>query len=341
METTPTRYPPATRSNRLPTLRRHVTGVYFAQWKGRYRYFTLDRAESERLYAGLLGDIATTGTGTTRVTVRQAAAMWLADCEARRLRPRSVRSYRLHLKRTLDRFGDWPASRFGTEQLRALVADWSASGAAPKTIAHWKHAASMALAYAGVTVGRVRGPKLTPPRPRVLTPQQVRSVIERAAVEWTRRGRWDVGHDLAHWLALQYLTVTRPSEVLRLVAGQYDDLGGGRGRLWTSKTGAPRFVLLTDEARGHLRAAHFRWHDQTGYRLACYRAFGPSGLPHVLRHSAASHLHSLGVGLDRVSIILGHRVRGALGHYLEPDWAGMLEEVGRLTVADPCTPPPP
>lgn len=161
--------------------------------------------------------------------------------------------------------------------------------------------------------------------------------------------------DLVPWLALNYLCVLRPSEVVTLVRGHFDfePIRNERGKiihersllrlqrhktLWRGEN-YDRFVLLTPEASAWLSIARPAWSNLSAYSKAAVAA-GFVGGPHVLRDSAASHLRARGVGLEDVKIVLGHSLPGEWKSYAEVPWHDLLQKLGRISLRSAPAPSP-
>lgn len=119
------------------------------------------------------------------------------------------------------------------------------------------------------------------------------------------------------WGRLQYLTLARPSEVVRLVHGQFEWQTNSIALMNESKTKYPRYIVFSEVARLALddaqktkparknRAKTARpWATLNSYGHAFRMATGHR--PHRLRHSAAESLILKGVERQAVDILLGH-----------------------------------
>lgn len=151
-------------------------------------------------------------------------------------------------------------------------------------------------------------------------------------------------------MAAQYLTACRPSEVVRLFRGEGKFVSDHCFQLSRSKTSAStqthRVLVFSEEALGFYRRClasmasapdpsrrgRFRWPAETSYSHAVRKALGPCGLPHLLRHSAVSHLDAAGVEEADLRRVLGHVTTGALRNYLQRAHTRLLPVVRQLTL---------
>lgn len=277
-------------------------------------------------------------------------------------RREGARSYHAkHLRRFANAFGPIFCDELDAAALLAFRSDLmrDEAGYAPRTIAHDLGAVKTMLSWGAdnlpgqvpqLNLRAVRKPRLPPPRPSPLDPATVRRFIEHCERADPRLGPW---------LRVNYLTFARPSEVVRLVAGSgvwepAVGAGGGSGgggvvdraifRLYESKsyhaTGEPRRLVVSDGARMWLECCRPHWSRLDSYSAAVRRCLGPSRVrppwlpsgPRVLRHSAASNLHRLGVERSACDLLLGHLPSRVSLTYNPIDWRALWESAGRLTV---------
>jgi len=187
---------------------------------------------------------------------------------------------------------------------------------------------------------RLKTPKKTQALPRVLSEDQVTQILDRAAARAATGDPREVRDHAI--LELLYATALRVSELCGLTLGGLDlrertvhVLGKG-GKERVVPLGAPAVRILTsylEQARPQLAALAGR--DDTGrvflgnsggelkshtvYRLVSRElehepGSGPQG-PHVLRHSAATHLLNGGADLRVVQEMLGHASLGSTQIY--------------------------
>ncbi len=241
-------------TRRIPQIRKKgATGGFFVRWGGKDRYLSTDFATAERLYldpesthpASLVNyrrwlatrqapadPRARSGPDepAAPVTVADLAARMLEEYDAQRRRADPAGYFRRHLVRWLNAAGHVPLreiTRVDTRRsylppaialARALADDMRALNLSPKTINHDLTAIKRLFAW-GAERGLVpelpwRALRKLPTRrgePVVWTPAAIRAQIDRALA---------LGGDASRvgpWLAVNYLTACRPSEVVTLV----------------------------------------------------------------------------------------------------------------------------
>jgi integrase len=136
-------------------------------------------------------------------------------------------------------------------------------------------------------------------------------------------------------MRLQLLTACRPSEVFRLLNGQYEIVEDGVAILNKSKTdksaGVARTILLSPLAKEML-STKVDWKCPLGYYWACKHAFNDK--PHNLRHSAAWMLHRMPERPSRedVDVVLGHKLDGVSLVYNTVDWPRYVAMMERYQI---------
>ncbi len=349
---------------KVPKLRRHATGVYFCQFAGERRYFSINLEESEREYRAALrewtawqDELARDRAKTTHRVIdiiREYLASRKTDASEDQWR-----WCRSHLGRLGRTWGGLPADAFNARLLQAMKADMltvprksTKDKAAPrrlaaKTINHDLRAIKSLFRWASdmgycreVNLRAVKMLPLPQLQRKTATPAEVARVINLAL------GR-EIGHhpktlerlkpnpEIAPWLAVNYLAALRPSEVVRLVHGEGVWIGEGLFQPRYSKTFKdgrhPRVYVLSPEALLWLRHARPLWSDMKAYGSAARRAVGP-GWPHPLRHSAAAHLSAAGVDRAEIESALGHYPRAVSQTYLPVELAPLRATLARLSL---------
>jgi integrase len=320
---------------RPPGLRQHTTGVWFCHWDGRNHYFTKDRSQSEALYAESLRGWAEwrarrphSDHGGRSVSVEGLALKFLEYKEATGGKRRRG-YYWNHLQRFVAVFGNVRADLVRARDLQALKVDMVRGGYHPKTVSHdlgcvkslFRWGVGMEM-IGPVSLDFVRADPLPPPQPRVLEPEDVALMVGKVPPE------------LAGWLAVSYLTMARPSEMV-LIAG-------GRGRWETecvfacvskssSRSGELRRIVFSEEALGWLWQVEPRWQTESGYYQAVSAVLGPGG-PHPLRHSGATHLRRAGVAAPDIDLLLGHLPSRVTRSYVQIAWPSLQSSVSPLTL---------
>ncbi len=192
------------------------------------RWGTSRGQATRRLKADLAERLAPShGEIKPSTTVAALVESWLDDVEAEgRLRPQTLRAYRTHVRPALDRMGSLrlhectPAAL--SVRLRDLEKRSATAVARARTVL--TQAFQMAVEMGAIAhnpVLSVRPPRIPPPRPKALTPSDVR--LLRKLVREHRMLLDDDGHrapgpqptsDLADFVDLLLATGMRPAELL-------------------------------------------------------------------------------------------------------------------------------
>lgn len=330
-----------------PKLSHNATrDVYYLKFGGQKVYLAKgDRAKAEAAYADFL---ATTWVHERAkalhgpLAVGTLAALekgYLAFVEAELGRERR-KDYAVHLDRILrrtDRGGairdTWSPEMVTAQALYAIQTSMRSEYSA-RTINHSTKALARMLRWGhkqGIVSSlpdlRISGLRVPAPQPRAPEPSVVRALIAQAESADPR---------LAPWLALNYLSLMRPSEIVRLAKGEAEPLGDTG--VWvmhgktTARTGQGRHVLLTPEARRDwLPRLEPHWSHWRAYSTRTLAVLGPGG-PRRLRAWGATHLRRAGVELALVRAALGHTERGAVTHYVETAWLPVVQAMEKLTL---------
>lgn len=332
-----------------------ATGVHCVTWKGRRIYFSKDASESHKEYAKWIASVWAPAAAAMpskqdhrEDRLLELTELYLSDVRLTKSHA-LMSSYRSYLKPALA-FKHGSASRLRVNDitpqfLHALSHDMLANGYMPRSVNHTLKAVARMIRWAEdqELVQSSRLPsriKLVPvqkPQPRASAPSVV--------VEWLRESQ-EKDPRLTPWLALNYLAVLRPSELPRVVGGHGEWIAEGvlaiEGKS-THKTGLPRYVLMSPEAKEWLAVAEPCWKTWQSYS-ARVREKCRFGGPRRLRAWAATHLRQQGVPLPDVRVALGHSESGAVVHYVESDFSAALTGLDRITVrpvspCSPCLPP--
>lgn len=384
---------PARPKHQPPTLIRAARGYYYTRWGG--QTFTFGSAEDDARAKFLAPASQHPGSlarwAAWREMEQLAASTLQAGSRSRRTvielaeeffdqyssagREETATYFRSHLRRFLHACGAFRASDVDVGMLEAFRVDLSrlgrgsasvpgAAALSPKTIAHdlkaiktfWRWASSVHPAECrAIELTAIKVPRQQEPTPHPISPEAVRSMISLGAAAHA---------ELRSWLSLMYLAALRPSEVLRIAAGDgrfepviypADHHAAGsacrvverglyviRSKV-QHRTGAPRRVVLSDDAlmwleecqrhsviqsgpdRGQLGP---RWRTLDSLsrcvRASCGRP------PSVLRDSAATHLLERGVAWGDVDLLLGHVPSGAGRSYMRIAWHVLRDSAARL-----------
>jgi integrase len=352
-----------------PKLRQHVTGVYFCYWNGQEHYFTVDLAESQAMHLASIEEwarwradrdqqIEAARPRATDLTVFELAELFMAQKEIEGGKARK-RYYKNHLARFVGAYRTVRAREIRPIHLNGLKLDmmaarWTAAEIkerrkkhkkvpkdarpgdlkfSPRNIQHDISAVRSLFTWGSglelipaVNLDVVTSPEQDPMLAKAYEPEQVWGFIHA------------MPEHVGNWLALQYLTLMRPSEVPRLVAreGEWERpwlFRFGKSKIsWRTKE--PRRVVLSDAALSFLRACEPRWSRVDTYYQAVYREVAGTDYegyyPHPLRHSAATHLGLEGVDRRDIDLLLGHLPGRVSLIYNPVNWADLRRHVVRI-----------
>jgi len=225
-------------SVRVPSLRTLADGRWFAKWSGKRRYFGRDESAARKAYARSLqawaarqdgGDRARRDTPSRCGLVIDLANKFIHAEELERGRQLGD-YYRKTLKRFLTHFGIVVADRITVRDVRAIKEEMLDQGYAPKTVNPDITAINVLFNWLGehglVPPVSFKGCKPIPLPP---PPYQAMSVDEVHAFVHS------VPSTIAAWLAVNYLALARPTEVIRFVCKEGDWVEPGIFRLARGK----------------------------------------------------------------------------------------------------------
>lgn len=235
----------------------------------------------------------------------------------------------------LNRYGHAIASAIRGNHLQALKLDMLDADFARKTINHDLIAVRGMLQWAmdaelipNVNLRAARNLSLGPVAHKAIGHSAVQVMV------------WGSPEPVRSWLAVNYLTAARPVEMIRLVRREGDWIQDGVFRLDRGKMDrrAPihRHLVLSPLALAWLAFCEPRWSRLDSYSQAVRdvspRAPRAQGGPHLLRHSAATHLRAAGASVSDTELILGH-VRGRLSvTYAEIPWPTLRQTLSLLVL---------
>jgi len=326
-------------NRRQPELHLHSTGNWYAKWGAKFHYFGRDEQAARAAWLtdqvhGLPGWAAWRADRDTRRFPPIRSTMSLVDVSERFLEFKQLEGgddvygyYTRHLKRFLHAYGAARADMIRPAHVQAIKEDMLRASYAPKTVNHDVQSIRTMLAWASgmdymplLNLRVVRLIPLGPPPDRSMTRAQVRSMVRRAP------------KDVAAWLAVNYLCLMRPSEVIRVVHDQGEWVAPGVYRIRSKverRTRMPRHVIVSPAAKRWLKKCPRRWTRLDSYSQAVRDACGPGG-PQPLRHSAATHLIQSGVDRASVDLLLGHLPSRVSLTYAPIVWSDLVPKAARL-----------
>lgn len=335
-----------------PKLRQKPNGYYFVRFGGKDHYCgTSDRLEAEKIYPKLLekwsdwkATVAAVRTAhTSRVsTVDEIADEFIAAKVAQR-GPQIERYYRAHLKLFRASYGDIAAITITPQYVQSFQSRLvSQNRYTPKTINHhviaikalFNWAADMGFMPA-LRLRAIRAIPVGESRDRALPLETIKGWISTAAAH---------DENVASWLAVNYLTMARPIEVCRVVAGIGEWEDDGIFRLGKSKveykTGVAKRLVFSVEALAWLSRCKPVWSRSDSYWHAV-RGLVSNAKPGLLRHSAATALLRV-FGTHRLDVetLLGHSsaTRRESVRYAQIEWSRFRKLISQLTLKPECTP---
>ncbi len=274
------------------------------------------------------------GTDADRAFIASAIKLYAEEVAPKQKRPEEAAG-------RLDRLLDWWGTKTVAEVTKGSCAAYVAtrtSPAARRELEDLRAALNYFHAEGYVTaVPVVHLPEKGPPRERWLTRDELARLVWAAwRARESQRGnmtsRW-VGRHAARFMLVAYYTGSRAGAVCAAGRSQFDLDEGifyrrpeGEGE--TKKRRPP--VALNYRIAAHIR----RWFEKgiarrhvvewrgkpvlrikKSFAAAAKEAKLPGVTPHVLRHTAATHLMQLGVSLEDASSFLGMTVETLKRHY--------------------------
>lgn len=327
-------------NQRPPKLRRHQTGVYFCRWGGKDHYFSKNKKASEEDYLRSLAEWSE--WRANRNTLRlppMSKALSAVELSERFLDFKEAegglqlrRYYAKALRRFLNFFGAARADMIRASHVQTIKENMLRSGYAPKTVNHDLTAIKSLFTWGSgldyIPATNFRGVRSVP-----LGPVKDKSLPRDKVLELLSNEKAPA--NLRSWLTVNYLTLARPIEVVRVVNGLGQWVEEGVFRLDTGKsdkrTRLPRHLLFSPLALKHLKKCEPTWSRIDSYYHACERSYG-HGVAHRLRHSAATHLHQLGAAREEIDLLLGHAPPRVSLTYVRVEWQPLRATVARLTL---------
>ena len=322
---------------RTPSFQEHPNGQWFTKWGGKFHYFGKQRQEAYEKYLANIAEWAEWRKAkktqrpppTKAFTVIKIVEEFLDDKQVQGgidLR----RYYEKHLCRFQETFKGVRADGIRVNALHALKRDMQVASYAPKTINHdliaVKAMLNWAVDHEMIPPVHLRGCKtlpLGPPRQRAIPIARVLAMLCTSDT------------NMRSWLAINYLALMRPTEVIRVVhqQGEWTEPGVfrlDRGKIDT-KARYARHVVFTPEALSWLSTCQPVWSRLDSYSQAVRRACGHGG-PHPLRHSGATHLAQSGVAREDIDLLLGHVPGRVSLTYAPIVWQPLREKAAQITL---------
>ena len=323
---------------RIPRLRHHPSrGYWYTHWGGKDHYFGQHETRAVERFAQSLQDWSAWRTQQPARGRRFPSRPTCLDLIEQFLEAKLLEGgkplksyYAKHLKRFNRLFATACADEFRPLNLQALKNDMLRLGFAPKTICHdlvavrglfsWGSGLEMIPA---VNLKGVKNPPLGPPQDKSMPLVTVRRMVAEAPER------------LKPWLAVNYLCLMRPSEVVRVVHKQGDWTEHGIFRLDRGKIDLrarmARHVVFSEEALGWLDRCQPVWSRPDSYAANVSKLFSPL-LPGRLRHSAATHLLRAGAMRADIDLLLGHAPTRVSLTYAQIVWPPLRQTVALLTL---------
>ncbi len=289
-----------------------------------------------------------TRTQVGPITLNQAWLRFMADLDARKLHPATVRKYCL-LQKQMEEFATHKRTRFLGQldidtmgEFRSVWKDGALS--ASKKLERLKAFFCFAMKRKWITespVSDLKAPKVSVKPTMPFTHEEVCRILEAVDIycrETSANGRENARRLRAFVLILRYSGM-RISDVVNLTAERFV---GNRLFLYTAKTGVPvhivlpEFVLRVLESTPRKSENHFFWSGvgklesivrswQTRLRRLFQLAGVMKGHAHRFRDTFAVELLLAGIPIERVSILLGHQSTRVTEKHYNP-WVRSRQE---------------
>jgi integrase/recombinase XerD len=282
------------------------------------------------------------------MTLEQAWLRFMADLDARKLHPATIRKYRLlqkQMKEFAARKGTGFLSQLDIDTMGEFRSEWKdAALSASKKLERLRAFFRFAVKRKWITespVSDLKAPKLSLKPTMPFTHEEMSRILAAIDIycqETSANGRENARRLRAFVLLLRYSGM-RISDVVNLTAERFV---GNRFFLYTAKTGVPiyivvpEFVLRALESTPRKSENHFFWSGvgklesivrswQTRLRRLFQLAGVVKGHAHRFRDTFAVELLQAGIPIERVSILLGHQSTRVTEKHYNP-WVRSRQE---------------
>lgn len=319
-------------NTRVPRLYQHKDGRWMTRWGGKNRYFGRHQDRAVQLYRQSLG--LWRDWKHNRQYEQAGSPLTVLDLSEQFIEARGLEGdddtaayYRKHLKRFVNLLAESPAVLVRPAHIHSIKQDMIREGFKPRTVNHDICAIKYLLRWGmglekipAVNLEGVKALPLGPVLPKGWAVKDVRAYIKNAHA------------DVQPWLACQYLSAARPSEIVRLVNACGELTQKGIFRLDRGKTDRRaklhRYLVLSNVGLKWLARCEPYWGRLDSYSSAAKQLAGRT--PGPLRHSARTHLLALGVPRADVDSIAGHYPSRTSLTYGEMPWQRLRAAAARL-----------
>ena len=269
------------------------------------------------------------------VSVREAGERWIADCEARKLKPQSLRKYREVERELSDRWGATSLRSISVDQVRKLRESWKYSGTtAQKRLELVRAFFSFCLASGWVDKNPAKGLKAARSKEVPTLPYsaaQWQDILTALDVygEIHSQSPVRIQKQLRALVVLLRYSGLRISDAVALTG---DLVSEGTLLLYTQKTGKPVRIPLPESVltaladcdegdgfyfwgrTGTLKSRVTEWQERLK-KVAVIAGIKGRGFAHRCRDTFSVDLLSHGVPIEVVAAILGNSVKVVERHY--------------------------
>ena len=272
-----------------------------------------------------------------RVSVSKACERWIADCEARRLKPQSIRKYKEVKNELCAKFGSGNIRSVSVDDVRKLRESWTYSGSTTgKRLELVRAFFSFCVASGWIEKNPAKGVKSPQVKQSPTLPyseSEWRDVLTALDVYGTIhvQSPLRIQKQLKALVLLMRYSGLRISDAVSLSRDRIDS--SGRLFIYQAKTGhpvsipLPHFVIEALASLDNDHEAFYFWSGVstlksrlTEWQERLKKVFVIAGIPaghgHRLRDTFSVDLLSKGVPLQTVSLLLGHSsIRTTEKHY--------------------------
>lgn len=326
--------------NTPPALKFHETKrVYYTRSMGVYYSLGSDKRAAEVKHAEIVGEWArekkrdsiTKGRRVARLTVTELYQRFI-DSKVHDRSAETVTSLRNWLRAFVSLHFNQPASSIRPTTIHEFRQGLIRRSLSVRTINHQISAIKAMFRWAAelemippIMVDAVKLMRLPPVKPRGYSIEKLHKMLAKTTpphLQW--------------WIMLQWLTMARPMEMCRIVAGKGEWVEPWLFKPHQAKT-SNRLIVFSEAALRVLSQCAPRWSSHAAYRRALNR-YGCLP-PHPLRHGAATYLLERGVDRPTVDLLLGHALPRVSETYMPKNWRTLRESTPILEEPLACAIP--